>query len=83
MSNEASNDRAVAGSRRDFLKLSTATIVGGALAGSLSIARSAHAAGDDTLKIALIGCGGRGTGAANQALSTRGQSEAHRHGRCV
>ncbi len=73
MSNEAPNDRATSGSRRDFLKLSTATIVGGALAGNLSISRSAHAAGDDTLKIALIGCGGRGTGAANQALSTQGK----------
>ena len=31
------------------------------LAGELTIARSAHAAGDDTIKIALIGCGGRGT----------------------
>jgi predicted dehydrogenase len=47
--------------------------VGGALAGSLSIARSAHAAGDDEIKIALIGCGGRGTGAANQALRTSGK----------
>jgi predicted dehydrogenase len=60
-------------SRRGFLKGSTAAVVGGALAGSLSIARSAHAAGDDEIKIALIGCGGRGTGAANQALSTQGK----------
>ena len=59
--------------RRDFLKGSTAAIVGGALAGSLSIAKTAHAAGDDEIKIALIGCGGRGTGAAAQALSTEGK----------
>jgi predicted dehydrogenase len=59
-------------SRRDFLKSSTA-IVGGAMVGSLSIARSAYAAGDDEIKIALIGCGGRGTGAANQALRTHGK----------
>ncbi len=32
-----------------------------------------HAAGDDEIKIALIGCGGRGTGAANQALRTEGK----------
>ena len=63
----------IAPSRREFLKGSTAAVVGGALAGSLSIARSAHAAGDDEIKIALIGCGGRGTGAANQALSTAGK----------
>ena len=62
-------------SRRDFLKSSTAAIVGGALAGSLSIARSAHAAGDDEIKIALIGCGGRGTGAAVNALNTAGPAK--------
>ena len=40
-----------------------------ALAANLSIARSAHAAGSDVLRVGLIGCGGRGTGAAAQALS--------------
>ncbi|HJT33333.1 MAG TPA: Gfo/Idh/MocA family oxidoreductase [Pirellulales bacterium] len=54
--------------RRDFLKGSTAALVGGALAGTLAIGRSAHAAGGDLLKVGLIGCGGRGTGAAQQAL---------------
>jgi len=49
-------------SRRDFLKNSTVA-AGVALAGGLNIARMAHAAGGDELKIALIGCGGRGTGA--------------------
>jgi len=58
-------------SRRDFLKTSTA-VVGGTLLRGLSIERSAHAAGSDTLNIALIGCGGRGSGAADQALSTLG-----------
>jgi predicted dehydrogenase len=59
--------------RRDFLKNSTAAVVGGMLAGGLSIGRSAHAAsGDDLLKVGLIGCGGRGTGAASQALHTQG-----------
>jgi predicted dehydrogenase len=53
-------------SRRDFLKTSTA-VVGGAVAG-LSLARSAHAAENNTLKVGLIGCGGRGTGAAGNAL---------------
>ena len=54
-------------SRRQFLKTSSA-VTAGALAGSLSIARSAHAQGDDVLKVGLIGCGGRGTGAAVNAL---------------
>ena len=29
-----------------------------------------HAASDNTIRVALIGCGGRGTGAARDALST-------------
>ena len=59
-------------SRRDFLKTSSVAAAAGAVASTLSIARSAHAASDDTIKIALIGCGGRGTGACGQALSTEG-----------
>ena len=55
-------------SRRDFLKSSSAVAAGAALAGGLSIARGAHAAGDDSLKVALIGCGGRGTGAGGNCL---------------
>lgn len=56
-------------SRRDFLK--TSTIAAGAAAGSLAIGRSAHAAGSDVIKIALIGCGGRGTGAAANCLNVQ------------
>jgi myo-inositol 2-dehydrogenase/D-chiro-inositol 1-dehydrogenase len=57
--------------RRDFLK-STSTVVGGSLLGSLAVERAALAAATDTLKLALIGCGNRGAGAADQALSTPG-----------
>ena len=56
-------------SRRDFVKRSAAAIAGASLAGSLGVARSAHAQGSDLVKLALIGCGGRGRGAAVQALS--------------
>jgi len=55
-------------SRRDFLKLSAAA-AGVAAAGQLSIARSAHAAGSGTIKIGLVGCGGRGSGAAVNAMN--------------
>ena len=57
-------------SRRDFLRTS-ACIVGGT---GLVIAGNpaAYAAADDTIKVALIGCGARGAGAALQALSTAG-----------
>lgn len=43
-------------------------VVAGTLAGQLSLAPRVFAAGSDVLKIGLIGCGGRGTGAASQAL---------------
>ncbi len=58
-------------SRRKFLKNSAATAAGAAMLSSLSSA--VYAAGDDTVKIGLVGMGGRGTGAANQALSTEGK----------
>ncbi len=56
-------------SRREFLRSSAAVAVGASLAGGLSIARCAHAAGDDVLKVGVIGCGGRGTGAAVNAMN--------------
>ncbi len=54
-------------SRRQFIGESVAatTTIGGA---AIALPRSVHAAGDDTLRVGLIGCGGRGTGAARQAL---------------
>jgi len=55
-------------SRREFLKGSSATVAGAALAGGLTVTRSAHAAGSDVIKVALIGAGGRGTGAVAQQM---------------
>jgi len=55
-------------SRRDFLKGSGAAVAAGALAGQLAFAPRLFAAGSDVLKIGLVGCGGRGTGAASDAL---------------
>ena len=37
-------------------------------AGAIDISRMAWAAGGDTIRVGLIGCGGRGTGAAQDAL---------------
>jgi predicted dehydrogenase len=48
---------------------STATVAGTALASQLGFASGVHAGGSDTLRVGLIGCGGRGTGAAGQALN--------------
>ena len=53
--------------RRNFLK-SSAVVTGGLLVNPLSIEASAYVAGKDHIKVALIGCGGRGTGAASQAM---------------
>ena len=58
--------------RRGFLKSSSAIAGGAAALGSLSIERGAFAQADDTVKVALVGCGGRGSGAADQALGTSG-----------
>ncbi len=51
--------------RREFLRQAVA---GTAVAGTLMIPRAVHAAGDDCLRIGLIGCGGRGSGAAVNAM---------------
>ncbi|MHB8522724.1 MAG: Gfo/Idh/MocA family oxidoreductase [Limisphaerales bacterium] len=55
-------------SRRQFLKTSTTAVLGGALAPHLSFSAHAQAPNSETLKVGLVGCGGRGTGAAAQAL---------------
>ncbi|MCL2623040.1 MAG: Gfo/Idh/MocA family oxidoreductase [Planctomycetaceae bacterium] len=49
-------------SRRDFLKVAGIGTVGMAAAGNIGIARGANAGGTDLIKVALIGCGGRGVG---------------------
>lgn len=55
-------------SRRDFLKTS-ALVTGGMLAPSFLVP-GAYAATENHLKLAVIGCGGRGTGAVFQAFET-------------
>ena len=57
-------------SRRDFIRNSSLLVAGGAMAaGSLNIARAAHSFGSDEIKIGLVGCGGRGTGAVVDAVT--------------
>lgn len=53
-------------SRRDFLACSSQALAGATF---VSAATHAHAAGAGKIKIALVGCGGRGTGACHQALN--------------
>jgi len=52
--------------RRDFLKV-TGAAAGAALATSL-FPSGVHAAGSDAIKVGLVGCGGRGTGASDNVL---------------
>jgi len=59
-------------SRRDFIRRSSLLVAGGATVGGLSVARCAHADGSELIKIGLVGCGRRGTGAAGQAMNTEG-----------
>lgn len=58
-------------SRRDVMKtaggLATAAVIAGVAIPAV------HAAEDNTLRVALIGCGGRGTGATHNALSVKNQ----------
>lgn len=56
-------------SRREFLVTSTRFAAASALAGVTL--PHVHAAGSDLIQVALVGCGGRGTGAAEQALNTK------------
>jgi predicted dehydrogenase len=57
-------------SRRDFIKTSGAAVAVTGLLSAGAIPR-VHAAQDSTVQIALVGCGGRGTGAADNALATK------------
>lgn len=62
-------------SRRDFLKTSSAAATASAVLGSLSAVQAAHTSYDETVRIGMIGCGGRCTGAADQAMNTEGPTK--------
>ena len=63
-----SNNHNAQKERRQFLKAST--LVAGGVMVSNSAWAGAFTSVNDTIKIALVGCGDRGTGAAFQALNT-------------
>jgi predicted dehydrogenase len=56
-------------SRRKFIQSSSAFLAATAVAGPAALGQGVHISGGDTLRVGLIGCGGRGTGAAAQALA--------------
>jgi myo-inositol 2-dehydrogenase/D-chiro-inositol 1-dehydrogenase len=65
--NQTNQDRPTTPSRRNFMKGTTAAALGAAIA-TYSMPRGVYAAENNTIKIGLIGCGGRGGGATVNAL---------------
>jgi len=65
---EPTSPKGSSATRRDFLRGSTAATIG------LGLLNNAHAAGSDAIKVGLIGCGGRGTGAADNICEAAGTS---------
>jgi predicted dehydrogenase len=63
-------DRSQLPSRRDFIRASSRLVAASALAGVAL--PQVHAAGSDTIQLALIGCGNRGAGAVANAMSAGG-----------
>jgi len=56
--------------RRDFLKAATTAALGTAMAPNSSVFAAQRVAGSDAIRIGVIGCGGRGTGAVDDAISS-------------
>ena len=56
-------------SRREFIRTSSTAAAFALAAPGILVRESAFAANTDTLKVGLVGCGGRGTGAAGNALT--------------
>ncbi|KKM80754.1 hypothetical protein LCGC14_1336650, partial [marine sediment metagenome] len=55
--------------RRTFIKTTGATTLFSAAALNMGFANPLFSSNKETLKVGLVGCGGRGTGAASQAIS--------------
>ena len=66
-------------SRRDFL-MSSAAVAAGAAVTHLGAVPNAFAAGSDVIKVGLVGCGGRGTGAAEQSINSSSNVKLHAMG---
>src|SRR5215207_5079314 len=64
------NEKKNYSSRRDFVK-QTSLVAGGLLVMPVLSKANFFSGADDAIKIALVGCGGRGTGAAMQALLSK------------
>lgn len=54
--------------RREFIKTTGAVVIGSTIGLNLVLPKTTFAQSKDVLKVGLVGCGGRGTGAASQAI---------------
>ena len=73
---QSTNAQTTDASRRTFLKSGTAALAGGVAVSSLTaLSPSVYASGSDILKIGLVGAGGRGSGAAREALRADEKTE--------
>jgi predicted dehydrogenase len=68
MANSNELGKGAGATRREFLKASSIA-TSAAVVGTLGIRHSVFAAGSDIIRVGMIGCGGRNTGAAAQALA--------------
>ncbi len=57
-------------SRREFIRSTTSVAMGTAVAAGISGIPAVHAAGTDTIRVGVIGCGGRGSGAVQNCLDS-------------
>lgn len=67
--NQKEKSKKQTSTRRDFLRNSTMTLGAGHLLSTLGSLPAVHAAGSDQIRVGLVGCGDRGSGAAAQAVS--------------
>ena len=68
MASSSESGKGAGTTRRDFLKASTVA-ASAAVSGALGINHSLYAAGGNIIRVGMVGCGGRCTGAAAQALT--------------
>lgn len=62
-------------SRRDFIKKTSSAAAATSLLAGLNAVQAAHTSYDETIRLGMIGCGGRCTGAAAQAMNTEGPTK--------
>ena len=68
------NEKIEAASRRIFIKTAAVASASAAAVNSLGFAPSVFAAGDDTIRVGLIGCGGREQALLRKLLLLKAES---------